>query len=72
MKGERRLKDGKFLLDCMCGKRFKGKTLEKAERKFFAHRCQMKEKFANVSDEKVKRFFGKGKKKLRKIEHQMS
>jgi hypothetical protein len=62
MKGERRLKDGKFLLDCMCGKRFRGKTLEEAECKFFAHRCQMKEKFANVSDEKVKRFSGEGEK----------
>ena len=53
-----KLKDDKFLFDCVCGKRFKGKTLEEAERKFFTHRCQKKGKFANTSDDEVKRCSG--------------
>lgn len=50
------LKDDTYVLDCMCGKRFKGRTLEEAERKFFTHRCQKKGTFVNASDEEVERF----------------
>ena len=50
------MKNDKYLLDCMCGKRFKGKILEEAERKFFAHQCKKRGKFVNASDEEVKRF----------------
>jgi len=50
------LKDDKYLLDCMCGKRFGGKTLKEAESKFFGHQCQEKRKFANASNDEAKRF----------------
>jgi hypothetical protein len=50
------LKNDTILLGCMCGKRFKGKTLEEVERMFFTHRCQKKGRLANASDEQVKRF----------------
>jgi len=49
-------KDDKYLLDCMCEKRFGGNTPEEAEYKFFAHRCQKRRKFANTSDDEAKRF----------------
>ena len=55
------------LLDCMCGKRFKGGTLEEAERKFFTHRCQKKGKFLNASDEEVERFSEKRRKHYEKL-----
>lgn len=61
-----KLKDDKYILDCMCGKRFGGKTLEEAERKFFTHWCQKKGEFANTSDEEVKRFSEKRRKSYKR------